>query len=325
MLFHSDKTPIELKLIHLNQKQQKRREQLLAAKNDKNGLKQLKKSLAKQAKKALKDNLKGKNKGKKSVYVIDFDGDIKASAVKHLREEISTILSCAEQGDEVVVRLESPGGLVNGYGLAAAQLVRIKDANLHLTICVDKVAASGGYMMACVADKIYAAPFAVIGSIGVVAQLPNFNKVLKNHDIEYEMFTAGDYKRTVTIFGENDDKGRAKFQQEIEQTHQLFKHFVTTYRPKLDLDAVATGEHWYGEDALNLGLVDELKTSDAYLLEKMQTQEVYVLHSQTKPTLAQKLGFAAMAEQSASCLIDMVSDKLPQVITQLNNGKRSWF
>lgn len=325
MLFHSDKTPIELKITHLNKKQQKRREQLLEAKNDKNGLKQLKKHLAKQAKKALKDNLKGKDKSNTSVYVIDFDGDIKASAVKHLREEISTILSCADKGDEVVVRLESPGGLVNGYGLAAAQLVRIKDAGLHLTVCVDKVAASGGYMMACVADTIYAAPFAVIGSIGVVAQLPNFNKVLKNHDVEYEMFTAGDYKRTVTIFGENDDADRAKFQQEIEQTHQLFKHFVTTYRPKLDLQKVATGEHWYGEDALHLGLVDELKTSDAYLLEKMKTQEVYALHSQTKPTLAEKLGFAAMADKSASRIIDMASDKLPHIITKLNNSKVSWF
>ena len=130
-----------------------------------------------------------------------------------------------------MVRLESGGGLVHGYGLAAAQLVRLKDAGLTLTVCVDKVAASGGYMMACVADKVVAAPFAVIGSIGVVSQLPNFHKWLKNHDVDYEMFTAGDYKRTVTVFGENDAEDRAKYQEELEQTHALFKHFVNTYRP----------------------------------------------------------------------------------------------
>lgn len=327
MLFHPPKNPVELKVIHLNKNQAQRRKDLLEAMSDKHGLKQLKKRLAKKAKKALKDKARSKDSDKdKRVFVLDFDGDLKASGVKHLREEISTLISTANKGDEVVVRLESGGGLVHGYGLAAAQLVRLKESGLTLTVCVDKIAASGGYMMACVADNILAAPFAVIGSIGVVSQLPNFHKWLKNHDIDYEMFTAGDYKRTVTVFGENDDKDRAKYKEELEQTHTLFKHFVNTYRPKLELDKVANGDHWYGEDALHLNLVDELKTSDAYLLELMEDHEVYALHSRQKPTLAEKLGFAGAAQTAVNTLVSSTitsaAQKLPELMAQLDSDSR---
>ena len=333
MLFHPSKNPVELKVTHLNEAQKSRREDLLEATHDKAAFKQLKKSLAKKAKQAVKDKRKKKAKnkdGKKRIFVLDFDGDLKATGVEHLREEISTLISTANKGDEVVLRLESPGGLVHGYGLAAAQLARLKDAGLTLTVCVDKVAASGGYMMACVADKIYAAPFAVVGSIGVVSQLPNFHKWLKNHNIDYEMFTAGDYKRTVTMFGENDDEDRAKYKEEIEQTHALFKHFVNTYRPKLELDKVATGEHWYGEDALHLGLVDELKTSDAYLLEHMDNHQAYAIRSRQKPTLAEKLGFAGGVETATrlgslpvmQTAIDVAGDKLPDAMERLNQNGR---
>ena len=319
MLFHPPKNPVELKVLHLNKVQEQRREDLLEATQGKAALKQLKKTMAKKAKQALKVKNKRKSKNdSQQVFVLDFDGDIKASAVKHLREEISTLISTANAGDEVIIRLESPGGIVHGYGLAAAQLVRLKEAGLKLTICVDKVAASGGYMMACVADKIIAAPFAVIGSIGVVSQLPNFHKWLKNHDIDYEQFTAGDYKRTVTVFGENDDEDRAKYQQELEQTHALFKHFVTTYRAQLDLDKVANGEHWYGEDALKLKLVDKLQTSDSYILELMVENQVYALHSRQKPTLAEKLGLA----QAAEATVNLAVDKLPEALARLDFNHR---
>lgn len=317
MLFHPSKNPVELRVIHLNKTQEQRRQDLMEATQGKAALKQLKKRMAKKAKQALKDKAKGKNKGQQ-VFVLDFDGDIKATAVKHLREEISTLISTANEGDEVVVRLESGGGLVHGYGLAAAQLARLKDAGLKLTVCVDKIAASGGYMMACVADKIVAAPFAVIGSIGVVSQLPNFHKWLKNHDVDYEMFTAGDYKRTVTVFGENDAEDRAKYQQELEQTHLLFKHFVNRYRSMLDLDKVATGEHWYGEDALHLNLVDKLQTSDSYLLELMDNNEVYALHSRQKPTLAEKLGLS----QAAEATLSMAAEKLPDALMRFDLNSR---
>ncbi|HAM60654.1 MAG TPA: protease SohB [Psychrobacter sp.] len=323
MLFHPPKNPVELKVMHLNKTQQQRREDLMEATQGKAALKQLKKSMAKKAKQALKVKSKSKKKDKnketsQQVFVLDFDGDIKASAVKHLREEISTLISTASKGDEVIIRLESGGGMVHSYGLAAAQLVRLKDAGLKLTVCVDKIAASGGYMMACVADNIIAAPFAVIGSIGVVSQLPNFNKLLKKNDVDYEMFTAGDYKRTVTVFGENDDEDRAKYQQELEQTHDLFKHFVSTYRSELDLNKVANGEHWYGEDAVKLNLVDKLQTSDSYILQLMEDNEVYALHSRQKPTLAEKLGLS----QAAEATITMAVDKLPDALARFDLNSR---
>lgn len=332
MLFHPAKNPVELKVIHLNKSQEQRRKSLIEATEDKNAVKQFQKALAKKAKQKLKDKGKSKKKEKR-IFVLDFDGDIKASAVKHLREEISTIISTANKDDEVVVRLESGGGMVHGYGLAAAQLVRLKEAGLTLTICVDKIAASGGYMMACVADKILAAPFAVVGSIGVVSQMPNFNKWLKKHDIDYEMFTAGEYKRTVTMFGENDDEDRAKYTEELEQTHQLFKHFVTTYRPELDLAKVANGDHWYGEDALKLNLVDELSTSDAYLLQQMEKYQAYALLSRQKPTFAEKLGLANAAHSAVSGVVSTATksaltalgDKLQEVMSKIEQDKRLKF
>ena len=332
MLFHPAKNPVELKVIHLNKSQEQRRKSLIEATEDKNAVKQFQKALAKKAKQKLKDKGKSKKKEKR-IFVLDFDGDIKASAVKHLREEISTIISTANKDDEVVVRLELGGGMVHGYGLAAAQLVRLKEAGLTLTICVDKIAASGGYMMACVADKILAAPFAVVGSIGVVSQMPNFNKWLKKHDIDYEMFTAGEYKRTVTMFGENDDEDRAKYTEELEQTHELFKHFVTTYRPELDLAKVANGDHWYGEDALKLNLVDELSTSDAYLLQQMEKYQAYALLSRQKPTFAEKLGLANAAHSAVSGVVSTATksaltalgDKLPEVMSKIEQDKRLKF
>jgi serine protease SohB len=227
------------------------------------------------------------------LFVIDFDGDIKASATDNLREEISAVLPQAEKGDEILVKLESQGGMVHSYGLAASQLQRIADADIQLTVAVDKVAASGGYMMACVAQRIIAAPFAVIGSIGVLAQLPNFNKLLKKHDIDYELFTAGEYKRTVTMFGENTDKGREKFREELEDTHVLFKDFVNEHRPALDIAQVATGEVWYGRRAIDVGLVDELQTSDAYIQGALQKRDVYEVKFVHKKNWQEKLGVAA--------------------------------
>lgn len=224
------------------------------------------------------------------LYVIDFKGSIDAKEVTSLREEITAILSVANENDEVFVRLESGGGMVHGYGLAASQLQRIKDKKIPLTIAVDKVAASGGYMMTCIADKIISAPFAILGSIGVIAQIPNFNKVLKKHDIEFEQLTAGDYKRTLTMFGENDDKGREKFKQELQETHDLFKHFVSEHRPSIDIEKVATGEHWYGLQAIKLNLVDSISTSDDYLISQLENRHIVQIKYAQRKKLADKLG-----------------------------------
>ena len=212
---------------------------------------------------------------RRRVFVLNFHGDIVASGIACLREEVTAVLSVAERHDEVVVRLESSGGVVHAYGLAASQLVRIKERGIPLTITVDKVAASGGYMMACVGDRLIAAPFAVIGSIGVVSQIPNFYRLLKNHDVDFEQFTAGDYKRTVSLFGETTEAGREKLQEEVESAHTLLKTFLKTHRESLDIERVANGEHWFGTEARELKLIDELRTSDDYLLAASTTADLY--------------------------------------------------
>ena len=234
---------------------------------------------------------------KPSLYVLHFKGDISASETAALREEISAIIQVAKPNDEVLLCLESPGGVVHGYGLAASQLMRLKQHNIKLTVAVDKVAASGGYMMACVADKIVSAPFAIIGSIGVVAQIPNIHRLLKKHDVDVDVMTAGEYKRTVTMLGENTEKGKQKFQQELEETHQLFKQFVSQNRPHLDVEQVATGEHWFGQQALNLNLVDEIMTSDDLLLQAMKEKQLIGVKYVVKKSLLQKVG--KQAEESA--------------------------
>lgn len=227
---------------------------------------------------------------KPRLFVVDFHGSMDAREAESLREEVTAILAVANKEDEVLLRLESGGGVVHGYGLAASQLDRLRKADVSLTVAIDKVAASGGYMMACIGHKILAAPFAIVGSIGVIAQLPNFNKLLKKGHIDFEQFTAGEYKRTVTLFGENNDKGRQKFQQELEQTHQLFKQFVQDHRPQLDIDQVATGEHWFGYQALPLKLVDEIQTSDAYLLSQMPQRDLFQVRYQLRKGIAEKVG-----------------------------------
>jgi len=208
-------------------------------------------------------------------YVVDFEDDVQASAATQLREEITAILTLAETVDEVVVKVESPGGMVHSYGLAASQLKRIVDRDISLTVAVDKVAASGGYLMACIANKIIAAPFALLGSIGVVAQVPNFHRLLKKNEIDVEVLTAGEYKRTLTVFGENTEKGREKFVEELENVHTLFKDFVAENRPGVDIAKVATGEAWYGSDAIKRNLVDELRTSDDYITDQCQSRDVF--------------------------------------------------
>ncbi|MCG6968953.1 MAG: protease SohB [Gammaproteobacteria bacterium] len=251
------------------------------------------KKLSKEEKQKQKQIRKQKtpDEDRKRIFVLTFHGDIRASAVASLREEITAILMVANEKDEVFVRLDSGGGIVNAYGLAASQLMRVRERNIPLTVSVDKVAASGGYMMACVANKIIAAPFSIVGSIGVVAQIPNFHRLLKKHDIDFEQFTAGEFKRTVTMFGENTEEGRVKFRKEVEDIHLLFKDFISEHRPKVDIASVSTGEHWPGIRALENQLVDELKTSDDYLLENSKSADLFEIKYTTKKSVMEKLGF----------------------------------
>lgn len=311
MLFQLPKLPAEIRISHLNARINEQRKKIAQTTSTKFELLQLTQQMVKEARHRKKNNQK--------IFVLDFKGDVQASAVENLREEITLVLATAKAGrDRVVLRLESPGGMVHGYGLAAAQLVRLRDAGFHLTICVDKVAASGGYMMACIASEILAAPFAVLGSIGVVAQVPNFNRLLKEHHVDFELYTAGKYKRTVTMFGENTEEGKAKFEQELQQTHDLFKHFVEKYRPKLNVEQVATGEHWYGEVAFELNLADALQTSDEYLLSKLAEHDVYVLQTRRKPTLGEKLGL--QAAQVVEGVLPSLMSKLVDALAKANQS-----
>jgi len=230
---------------------------------------------------------------KKRLYVINFKGDMAATQVESLRQEISTVLSMAEPCDEVLLRLESPGGMVNAYGLASSQLLRIRDREIPLTICVDKMAASGGYMMACMANRLIAAPFAMLGSIGVVLQVPNFHKVLQKNDIDYEMITAGEFKRTLTLFGENTQKARSKVKDEVEEIHGLFKAWVSQYRPVVDIDQVSTGEVWFGAQALDNQLADEIGTSDDYIMQACESADVYEVRYEIRKNLGDRIGKSA--------------------------------
>jgi len=240
-------------------------------------------------KKRLKKEDKADHTDEKRVFVLNFKGDIRASAVESLREEVSAVISVAGENDEVVVCLENPGGVVHDHGLGASQMERIKSHNIPLTVIVDKVAASGGYLMACVADRIVAAPFAIIGSIGVLAQLPNFNRFLEQRGIDFEQVTAGKYKRTLTMFGKNTEADREKTREDLEEVHTLFKGAVTDHRPTLDIESVATGEYWHGSRAQELGLIDELGSSDDYLLKRTAEARVYSVTYKGKEGLMQKL------------------------------------
>lgn len=223
------------------------------------------------------------------MYVLDFDGDIEASAVESLRTHISAVIQVAQDNDEVLLRLESPGGLVHAYGLAASQLQRLRERQIRLVVAVDKVAASGGYMMACVADEILAAPFAVLGSVGVIGALPNFHDLLEKNAIHYEQHTAGEHKRTLTMFGKNTDEDRAQFSHELAITHTLFKEHIRHARPQLDVDAIATGETWYGTQALANGLIDAVRTSDDYILDHLDSHQLLLIEDEVHEGLLDKL------------------------------------
>lgn len=290
----------ELRLTNLSEQYQEMREEMQVARLDNHQQKQWHKGQKKKHKLEAKQAKARAKRGetvssdKPTLYVLDFKGSMDAHEVTSLREEVTAVLAVIKPEDEVLLRLESPGGVVHGYGLAASQLQRLRDHKVRLTVAVDKVAASGGYMMACVADRIVAAPFSIIGSIGVVAQVPNFHRLLKRNDIDIELHTAGQYKRTLTLLGENTEQGREKFREDLNETHLLFKSFVHEMRPSLDIEAVATGEHWYGLQAKEKGLVDDVSTSDDLLISLMANHDVIgVRYAQRKKMMDRFTGSAA--------------------------------
>ncbi len=269
-------------------------------------------TLNKEQQKTLKKQLKEEEKQNEShqkqrLFVIDFNGDMRANAVDSLREEVTAILSHANPQDEVLIKVESPGGVVHGYGLAASQLQRIRERSIPLTVCVDKVAASGGYLMSCVANQVYCAPFAILGSIGVVAQVPNLHRLLKKYDVDYKEYTAGEFKRTVSLLGEITEKGEEKFKHELEAVHSLFKNFVLRYRPQIQIDQVATGEHWYGEQAIGLGLADAIMTSDDYILKRIDSHQIIQVKHEKKQKFAEKLS-GILGKQVQKSLVNAIDE-----------------
>ncbi len=273
---------------HLNRQLEEHADVLRRAVHGKDGFRKLLKRRAKERKKQRRDGTE-----KPRVFVIDFKGDLRASAAASLRHEVSAVLAVATDKDKVLVRLENSGGTVQDHGFAASQLERIKRRGIPLVVAVDKVAASGGYLMACVADRIIAAPFAVVGSIGVLVQLPNFNRLLEGKGVDFEQVTAGRYKRTLTMFGKNTDEGREKMKEELEEIHELFKRQIAEHRPQVDIDTVSTGEHWYGAKALERKLVDELASSDDWLLDAAKESDVYqVTYKRRRQLLERVLGSA---------------------------------
>ena len=264
--------------------------------------------------KARKKQAKTPPEVKKTVYVIDFKGDLRASAAATLREEISALLAQASEKDGVILRLENAGGTVHEHGLAASQLARLRERNIHLTVCVDKIAASGGYLMACTANHLIAAPFAILGSIGVIVSMPNFHRLLEHHGVDFEQYKGGKYKRTVTMFGENTEADREKLRDEINVVHQQFKDFVVRYRQKLDIDKVATGEYWLGQQALELALCDAIGTSDDALLTAVKEKGTRLLHL----SYQRKISFMARLGLKAQPVGDAVINGLTRFMQRLS-------
>ncbi|HEX7079905.1 MAG TPA: protease SohB [Gammaproteobacteria bacterium] len=278
--------PEGLEVRHLNRELEEQADVLRRAVHGKDRFKKLVKARAKSRKKERRDQTRPE---RRRVFVIDFKGDLRATATASLRREVSAVLDVATENDCVLVRLENAGGTVHDHGLAASQLMRIKRRGIPLYVSVDKVAASGGYLMACVADRIIAAPFAVIGSIGVLAQLPNFNRLLESKGIDFEQISAGRYKRTLTMFGKNTEEGREKLKEELAEVHELFKRQVAEHRPQVDLESVSTGEHWYGAKAVQLKLVDEIASSDDWLLAAAKDRDVYLVTYKRRRHLPERL------------------------------------
>lgn len=273
-------------------------------KNDKT---EINTSEVKQEKKTVNRKEEDKEQTKNTVVILEFKGDVKAKQATGLSKEITAILAMPEPPAKVLIKLTSPGGLVYAYGFASSQIARLKDQGIYVSCCVDTVAASGGYMMAVVADEIIAAPFAVLGSIGVVAQIPNINRFLKNYDVDIELHTAGAHKRTLTVLGENTPEGRRKLKEDLEQTHVLFKNWIIAGRPDLDIEAVADGSVFYGADAINKGLIDRISTSDDIILELAKTYKLVGFRWHEKKSFVSRFG---------RDLSEIVSEKLNNLLAQ---------
>ena len=138
--------------------------------------------------------------------------------------------------------------------------------------------------------------------------------MLKKHDVDYEMLTAGEYKRTLTVFGENTEKGREKFQEDLENIHRLFKGFVARYRPTLNVERVATGEVWFGVEAQAIALADDIQTSDQYITQRVRQADVFEVHYATRKRMQDRLAGGLTA----------VLDRLLLIWTSRFHNQKFW-
>ncbi len=205
--------------------------------------------------------------------VLRFQGlrDLNASGDQRLSEAIDEVLVNRDHFEEAVVIIDSPGGTTHGYGHAYALLERLSASGLKVTACIDRIGASGGYLMALPADRILAGPFAIVGSVGVVAGIPNVKRLLEEKGVSYRLFVAGDKKRVVHFADDDGPEVREYMDEKLAGIHTQFLQAVEKHRgDRVKLDEVRSGDHWSAEESVEkgLGLVDELQTSAEYLLER---------------------------------------------------------
>lgn len=229
----------------------------------------------------------------KVTAVLRFEGDTMATGRQDFARMVDEVLHNKERIQRVIVVVNSPGGGVSVYGQMFAGMERMRNAGVDVTACVDTYAASGGYLMSVPAQRIIAAPFAMVGSIGVVSEFMNFNKLLRRLGVEPMTITAGELKRTVTPLSEVTEENKAAYKAQLEAIHRQFIAVVKKYR-EVDADRVCTGNHWTAAESveLKLNLVDGLATSQEYLFEANQTEDLVTISKLQNPYEKSVLGLA---------------------------------
>ena len=233
---------------------------------------------------------------KSNLYYLEFEGDIQASEAAKLKQEILVCLQVAKPTDVFLILVESSGGSVSNYGDLYSVMEMIKKRGHTLWVAIDRVAASGGYLISLPADKIFATPFALIGSIGVLSEVPNFGGLLDKYGVKMEEYTAGERKMNISMFRENGEEQKEHHRKKLGKIHELFKAQLVKYRGGLiekkgvDIGELMEGDFWMGENAFELGLVDELKSSVEILLDEKDHFNILKVNYHNEPKMAGIMG-----------------------------------
>jgi protease-4 len=197
---------------------------------------------------------------RKAIAVIDVKGDILSSekVVKEIEkyDEDSSVRA-------IVLRVNSPGG-----GIAQSQEIykAVKEADKEIIASLGSVAASGGYYISCGADRIIANPGTITGSIGVITTFPKYHQLLKKIGVEWEVIKSGEHKDIGSPYRDMTVEEKRLFQDVIDDLFDQFVEVVSVERdiPKEEVLKLADGRIFSGNQAHELGLVDEIGTfSDA--------------------------------------------------------------